>query len=69
MTFRKLSPELASDPHISDAMVPQRPHVLGLIVECRPIEAVPSILELEVSQISFTSTVGMDMKIRSVDTT
>ena len=68
ITFSKLSPELAADPEFSKKMVPDRPHVLGFIVECRPIEAVPSILELEVPQISFTSTVGLDMKIQSVDT-
>jgi transcriptional regulator with PAS, ATPase and Fis domain len=68
ITFSKLSPELADDLDLHDKMVPQRPHVLGLVVECRPIEAVPSILELEVPQVSFTSTVGMDMKIQSVDT-
>ena len=63
-----LSPKLAVDPEFSNKMIPDIPHVLGLIVECRPIEAVPSILELEVPQISFTSTVGLDMKIQSVDT-
>ena len=69
ITFSKLSSEMANDPDLTDDdMVPQKPHVLGLIVECRPIEASPSILELSVPQVSFTSTVGMDMKIQSVDT-
>ena len=68
ITFSELSPALANDPDIANERVPQRPHVLGLIVECRPIESCPSILELTTSQASFTSTVGMDMKIQSVDT-
>ena len=68
ITFSKLSPELAADPKFSNKMVPDRPHALGLIVECRPIEAIPSILELEVPQISFNTTLGLDMKIQSVDT-
>lgn len=68
ISYSKLYPELAADSEVSDDMVPRKPHVLGLIVECRPIESSPSILELNVPQISFTSTVGMDMKIQSVDT-
>ena len=68
ITFGKLVPELAGDPDMGEEMVPQKPHALGLIVECRPIESSPSILELSVSQTSFTSTVGLDMKIQSVDT-
>ena len=42
--------------------------MLGLIVECRPIDSSPAILELNVPQSSFTSTIGLDMKIQSVDT-
>ena len=68
ITYGKLLPELASDPEMAASVVPQKPHTLGLIVECRPIESSPSVLELNVPQMSFTSTVGMDMKIQSVDT-
>ena len=69
ITFPKLSPEMATDADVADSdMVPQKPHVLGLIVECRPIESSPSILELNVPQTSFTSTIGMDMKVQSVET-
>ena len=63
-----LSPDIVEETAEASMVVPQKPHVLGLIVECRPIEASPSILELSVPQSSFTSTVGMDMKIQSVDT-
>ena len=71
ITFSKLSPELTKiDPDMADSAVPQKPHVLGLIVVCRPIESCPSVLELTSSpQTSFSSTVSMaDMKIQAVDT-
>lgn len=42
--------------------------VLGLIAECHLIETTPSILELSIPQTYFISTVGLDLKIISVDT-
>ena len=50
-------------------LIPRKPDVIGLIVECRLIEASPSILELSVPQTSFTTTIGLDtMKIMHVET-
>ena len=69
ITFPKLSPEIAADPDVTDGnMVPQKPHVLGMIVECRPIESSPSVLEINAPQTSFTTTLGLDMKVHSVET-
>ena len=64
ITFPKLSPEMVADPDVADGdMVPQN----GMIVECRPIESSPSVLEINVPQTSFTTTRGMDMKVHSVE--
>ena len=68
ITFSKLSPQLAADPEFADVKVPRKPHALGMVVECRPIESSAAILELNVPRTSFTSTIGLDMRIQKVDT-
>ena len=40
--------------------------MLGLVVECQPIEAFQSILELIVPHNAFTLTLDHDMKVQTV---
>ena len=44
-----------------------KPHVLGLVVECRPISKCLSILEMDIPYLAFTTTIALDWMLKSVD--